>query len=317
MPIFALFFAASAMIVTVLVLAVHSHVFGLLTLLVLMPFWLTVTINGGFLAIIVEALCGRIASYWLVLPFVWFAGYFGMVFSERQEFSRLAAEIDTHNAGQKFAFSAHNQVLVFHASTLSMAASHFAREYPLPVTYSWQDQDRRAEYRSVRILPESYCWKAGSGVSSSGIESRRPRLSRRQFRRVTGICEGVIFREEPVLPTVTILARASSRTAPPFPAQLRDIVLSDDSQGRSATLRSGRADLLTWFPLPFMLCDFTQSKPRCDPQFLRTAHTFGGTGEQRHAEFDLIARVLGLKPSYAEERAAEIAQTRLDLPHLR
>lgn len=317
MPIFALFFAASAMIVTVLMVAVHSQVMGLLTLLLLMPFWLAVTINGGFLAIIVEALCGRIASYWLVLPFVWFAGYFGMVFSERQEFSRLAAEIDTHNAGQQFAFSPDNQVLVFHGSTLSMAASHFAREYPLPVTYSWQDDGRRAEYRSVRILPEPYCFKGGTGISSSSIESRRPRLNRRRFHRVNGICEGVIFREEPVQPTVTILARASSRTAPPFPAQLRDIILSDDSQGRSATLRSGSADLLTWFPLPVMLCDFTRSNQSCNPQFLREAHTLGGTGEQRYAEFDLIARVLGLKPSYAEERAAEIAQTRLDLPQIR
>lgn len=94
-------------------------------------------------------------------------------------------------------------------------------------------------------------------------------------------------------------------------------MLSNDSRSVSANLRSGSADLLTWFPLPIMLCDFTWSNPRCDPQFVRMARTLGGSGEHRHAEFDLIARVLGLKPSYAEERTAEISQTRPDLPQIR
>src|SRR4051812_31911071 len=86
---------------------------GFFLMLVLAAFWSVLLVNAAMIGTAVEALSGRVARWWLVLPVAFYGGYFAVVAQDHATLRTLMAAYDAANARVTIPFEPARQALAF------------------------------------------------------------------------------------------------------------------------------------------------------------------------------------------------------------
>jgi hypothetical protein len=290
---------------------------GIFLMMVAAPFWSVATINIGFVSLAVEILTGRISFAWVAAPLIWFGGYASAAYVSHQRAADLDAQIRAGNARQQVAFVSDRQALVFsgRSSDLSSAPSHFVREYRVPVAYELTTSRKSRSYRATRVMADPVCETVKTDASyraanihvtwfhhGGGIRARR--------ELVRGLCM-ISSPEEPNLPALLVEAKQERHAEALVPHTLTRMNITA-ADGQSVELVSGRAEVLSWLPKPYMGCFLNSGAARwqCDAGFWRTSVPLGGDSAYG-GSLDVVARSLGLERAFAADRRDEIAAVQL------
>lgn len=182
---------------------------GIFLMFVLAMFWSVVTINLGFLSLLIEVPSRGLSKAWLALPIAWFGGYAGLAYLSHQLAAILDQELRTANAAQHVAFEAERQSLVFDSKShqLSVAAHHFVQNYRLPVAYQTNAGNRELTHRALRVVADPLCQTVRTDPAFSAADVR-----------VSPVYEGPGYFGRPVVKGICVL------TAPEEPGGPRVLV---------------------------------------------------------------------------------------------
>jgi hypothetical protein len=283
----------------------------------LAPFWSVVTINLGFLSIVIEVLARYVSPLWLVLPIAWFGGYLGAAFISHQQAARLDAELRGINASQHVTFQADAQALVLDGRSphLSGGPEHLVRSYRLPVAYTPNSGSKSATHRATRILPEALCSRVrgnpsyrAAGVFISSF-SEPGTGARTRWAPVKGLCSASMP-EDPQLPATFVEAKREKPSGLLTPFTLTRVTIYQGGQV-AAKLVAGHAEVLDWRPMPLMGCGLISARAswECFAGFWRTTVGVGGNGAYGGATIEAVAGSLGLEKAFAADRREEIEAT--------
>lgn len=245
--------------------------------------WSIVTINAGFIAIVVDRLRGAVPAWLLVAPALWFGGYLTAAVIDQFRVADVQRGINAQNAGVSVPFDPERHSLVGGPNT--DIAQRLARAYSIPVAYD-QFGGSGAELRSVRIYSYEVCDLVRndkalirSGIHVMGVKAPGSQTNNEcQLRRA----------EQPPLPPYTVSAVARQGQQPG--TRFVDHVLTTPD-GVSAKVVSGTTSALPWIPMPILGCGLGQGKWVCRQDFMRMPAYLDTDVNGA----DAVARAMGLK----------------------
>lgn len=273
---------------------------GIFLMFMMAPFWSVVTVNIAMIAMIGEALTGRLARAALAIPALYFGGYIAAASASHLELWWLRAEIAAANAPVKVAFEPFRDALVLSGPEAKNLSSGFVRGYAIPVVYEANTNFPTAAHLSRRVSGPTGCAQvrsmrngAAAGVFAAGFHDKG--------RFVEGRCE-IQQPEDPVGPAYKVDAISSKRDEILLPRIELSISIHPPDGGR-VKLRAGYAAPLKWLPMPAMGCGLNSgaAKWQCFASFLRDGFTplVVDPGEPA---VSVVARAIGLVRSPASSR---------------
>jgi hypothetical protein len=276
---------------------------GIFLMFMLAMFWSVLLINAGMIGIAYEALTGRVARVWLVVPLLFYGGYWLAAANDHKILRDLGQSYDAANAKVRVPFDARQQALVFEDAS---ADGGYVQNYNLPVMYA-RDSNFPEGARSIRMMSQEICRR---------VAESRPLREAKVY--TFGFQDGDILRsakigirfcdltmpERPALPTVTV-SKAEAKTFVGTLPVTQAITLVRTPEGRIYKLLGGVAAPLKWLPMPAMGCGLISSSAswKCEATFLRDGFTpiVSGTG-QFGRDAAVLARALGLALVLPENR---------------
>jgi hypothetical protein len=243
-------------LVTGLVFAFQAApVAGDVMVLLLAPLWSILLVNIGFVAIAHEALSGKVARAWVILPAIWFGGYLALLGHETMTLSRVRHEVSMANARVHASFDPKTGSLIVehgfgaNADAEEGGAVWFLRSYGLPVVYAPSDLHEGASHMAFRrAIPEACRLVELRHYARTAGISLLPGHGQPEAPCVVGIPE------DPTGPSVRVINASSIVNE----GGLHTIASSSrivQPEGPVLTVRGGQARMLGWFPLPVMGCD--------------------------------------------------------------
>lgn len=257
---------------------------GIFLMFLMAPLWSVVLINTGFLAMIFEAIMGLIPRWAIIIPLLYFAGYYTeavlqhievrreiMAFSSRPidriKFDPKDTAINVDLSGDEIG---HDLITLYNVPT---------------VTRGGTDKDGLSDV--YRLKPE--CKPDQTGTPS--------RPDRNEFQRRSLVFDPCIAhdRETYTGPMVSIKLSEDETTRNNPMAANRIVLTAPD--GNHVTIDNGWYSPLSWLPMPIIGCGLNDQPPawKCVANFnhdripvLRSAN---GVGSPTAA----VAQVLGLK----------------------
>lgn len=233
-----------------LYLAQMLPILGLGLMLFGASLWSIVIINAAFVGTAVEATLGLVSRWWLLAPIIWFGGYGIYAIQQHRDLRALKTEISHSNAEVRIPFDPSSEQLVFNET---QGSASFVNNFDVPVVFTRTDNKNGIHHRSHRLAKTEVCSairnardRSGSRIYTLGILDYPSSRLDPHFCNISQL-------ENPSLPVLTI-----STVETPF--QYRSIggrltittaVLPD---GRQFILRTGRASIVPWFPMPVMGC---------------------------------------------------------------
>ena len=278
---------------------------GIFLMVMLAMFWSVLLINAGMIGIIFEAATHRVSRWWLVLPTVFYGGYYAVALSEHIMLARLGASYQAANSTISIPFDYSRQVLVLRGDNWGDV---LVTSYGLPLQYE-ATGTTHATYRSIRLAPRPMCARIED--SDALIEA-----GFRQNKIYDG--SGLSLADRTVDARVCVLTAPGGPKQPTVTAErleerdlygsmpikrVRTFVRAAD--GGRFELLGGRAAPLSWFPLPVFGCALVSSVAewQCDALFWRNIFTpilpgrsYGGP------DTSALAKSLGLMMKAPGER---------------
>jgi hypothetical protein len=223
-------------------LNLYLMVFGL-------PFWPSLTINGGLAALVLEVFTRRLNRIWLMVPLAWFGGYSHLAWTDHIALKKLRNEVSFVNAKISTGFDPQIHDLVEDGQS----AGTLVQNYGVSVAFS----QRGESYRSVRMIERNLCDK----VRKSSLSSARIYTS--GFHEESDVIGGGKFEsrfcmlsmsEEPNKPFVrmTSIERKDIYSSIPVTYNYKTITMPD---GKKHTVITGYASSYGWFPKIAMAYD--------------------------------------------------------------
>ena len=290
-------------------LAQHLPIAGVFLMILGAPLWSVVTINLGFLLMVVEAWDGTLPRAAIVLPFLYFSLYAGITIAGHRQLFRLRQEIAQNNQWVHVAFDAKQNDLVVDTtvaggstSPLGKVPENLVEAYDIPVVYGDNGNRRVASHLSYRIVAKKMCDAIGHGdpnvvtlaFQENGVFDSKLCLLRQP--------------EDPQKPVVTVAAGDTVETHDwVLPTRVWTIALTD-AGNRSFTLKGGTAAPFTWLPAPVVGCALDSASPkwRCFAEFERDAYAPLAGENSRNLDHNPntapIAAALGLVATPASSR---------------
>src|SRR5690606_30512056 len=71
---------------------------GIVFMVILVPVWSPVVINAGMVGIGMEALVGRVYRVWLLVPLIFYGGYYGFAINDHFTLTALREAYDEANS---------------------------------------------------------------------------------------------------------------------------------------------------------------------------------------------------------------------------
>lgn len=274
-----------------------------------------------------EAAIGRVSRWWLVVPLVFYGGYWALAAQDHMAMRRLGAAYDAANAKVMTGFDPFRQALAFDEDGGNGDGAWLTQNYGLPVAYSANGNFQEG-FLSHRMIGKEICAKVretptlgaafvtafsfhdGDAICDRKIESRFCTLS---------------MPERPALPLVQV-SRTETKgheTSLPITRVTTRITMPS---GRQLRLLGGHAAPLSWIPMPIMGCGLNSGAPSwdCDAGFWRKGFTPLVSGDTRYSRDNVVlARALGLKrvsiterrggdPALVLEKMAKVEQATLE-----
>jgi len=286
---------------------------GIFLMFVLAPFWSVPLINLGFVGIAAEAVFRRVSIWWLILPILWFGGYWLAVGIEQAGLGSERERLRASNDSIELRFDPARQDLVMVADTLDMSnpVSHVIQHFEVPVVYSLDANASPTGYRARRIVPRSFADQfrdhhySGAGISLDVVYEQGP-----YGPRISEDLRVIVYPEEPARPAVKIrTGRAVEGRLGTSPVTYRHADLLNTDGNPAGRLIHASASPLPWVPMPVIGC-FLLSGPgkwECAAEFYRPnivpLTTEDGGERGRDPLGELIGRALGLRSVPAKERS--------------
>jgi hypothetical protein len=281
--------------------------FGFMLMILLAPMWSVVLINAAAISAGVEAVTGRISPVFAVVPLLWFGGY-GVYYSKEQnDLASLKQQTQAANAATVVPFSKQKHSLVFEKES-----SGLITKYDIPVTYSYDLRNKRAEYRATRLANTSICktnWNnktyRDAGIDFSGFHDDVGIGVKKNFVRDMCLISTPAI---PTLPLVRVNSFEEESKSGLLPVKFITAVIKMPNRNEHQ-IRYGFASPLKWFPLPMMGCVYPlmgSGKEECGFWFMRDSWVpiVEGTNSKFDGSDAAIAAALGLKPVDPKNRKA-------------
>lgn len=286
---------------------------GIFLMFALAMFWSVFLINAGMIGIAWEVFTGKVGKAWLILPALYFGGYYLAYGWERLELGRVKAELAAQNVGKQLRFDPDRQDLVFEKGKGEMHPGLA----PLLETHAL---GRFFEKGKVHFIgtPDACKVARGALAQSSGIHAlglSRPRKPKAQQTPNPGanLC-AIMAPGIPERPVVRIINDQSKERRGPLPVTVMTFTLRDEAGGQEVSVRSIRAASLAPFPMPIIgyalnsgapawegFAGFARRRPQTLPAF--------GPQDPPPSEVDILARALALEPLSDPQARAVGAET--------
>jgi hypothetical protein len=278
----------------VIVLMQFPPVIGVFLMMFAAPFWAGPLINLGMIGIAFEAIIGRVWRIWLVLPVLFYGGYWATVVTEQVALSELTASYDAANAKVRIQFDPDRNALVFEDE---LWEEKLIKYYDFPVEYR-TSKNVPEGYQSTRIVDRTVCdqvWNS-PGLMAAGID-------------VTGGLENhslclLSMPERPQFPITRISEESDLVKVGTLPVR-RQRTLVTTPDGKQFDLLGGDASPLSWWPMFVAGCGLISAGApswTCAAQLTRT-FTPIVSGEGKYSrDSDVLARSLGLKRIPIQDR---------------
>lgn len=276
---------------------------GIFLMLLMAPFWSVLLVNLGFIGIAIEAATGRVSRLWLILPVVFYGGYWVIAVQDRLVLRELAASYDAANARIVIGFNPRREAIAFQGED---NGAWLTQNYALPVSYS-MNANVPEGYLAHRMIASSVCAKVRENPASQaafvhtfGFHDDAPIAAGKMETRFCLLS----MPEKPDLPLVRISRQEAKETVSTLPVTLVKTTISMPA-GPSFQILGGFAAPLSWIPRPVMGCGLNSGAPswNCGAGFSRDSFTPIASGHTRYRrEAEALARALGLEPVAIEER---------------
>jgi len=276
---------------------------GIFLMFALAMFWSVLLVNAGMIGIAVEALTGRVALWWLVLPIAFYGGYWGVTARDHATLRALTASYDAANARVTIPFDSARQALVFEKDE---GGPWLTQNYALPVAYS-VNANFPEGFRSHRMMDSKVCARIretpalqAASVHTFGFHDGDAIADRRMEGR---FCD-LSMPEQPEHPLVRVSRKEEKLLEGWLPVtRITTTVTMPD--GRPFLLLGGVAAPLSWMPMPVMGCALNSGGPswNCQAAFWRHGYTPIVSGHtQFNRDLFVLAQALGLKPVAIADR---------------
>lgn len=274
---------------------------GIVFMVILVPIWSPVVINAGMVGISMEALVGRVYRVWLLVPLIFYGGYYGFAINDHFTLTALREAYDEANSKVDLPFDPERQALVLE----NEPPSWFVANYALTVAYSASANDPES-FRSSRLIEDSVCDEVREmrslvteGIQVSGFYDGEDIGSRALETRFCSLS----MPETPDLPRVRVRREESEVVESRLPVR-RVITTIETPDGRTYDLKGGTASPLLWLPMPIALCTLDDDEGwACDWGFWRNSPKPIVSGTTQYSrDLLVLARALGLKPVAQSER---------------
>ncbi|WP_092155849.1 hypothetical protein [Bosea sp. CRIB-10] len=277
---------------------------GIYLMVFMAPFWSVFLVNAGSIGIAAEAATGRVSRWWLIVPALFYGGYWIVAAQEHLMLRKLSASYVSANAQVAVDFDSERQALVLEGNDGSGDGPWLTQNYALPIVYS-VNANVPEGYLSNRMLDQAVRAKLGPATMAAsvfcfGFSDERPNGYPKSEARFCTLS----MPERPTLPQIRVSRRQETLQDGSLPVtRVTANIATPD--GRNFQILTGHAAPLNWFPMPVIGCALISSAPSwsCSASFSRNRFTpiISGSSRHRH-DTETLARALGLKPVAIPER---------------
>lgn len=269
-------------------------------------------INAGLIGLTIEALSGRVARAWVMVPATLYAAFYGITAYEHFKLIELREGYLEANARVEVPFSKSDQALVSVGQNLS---SRLINDYDLDAFYTKEDRESPL-YRSTRTIPKGVCDRARD-IRASLIPTAtfsRIEIGNRSWRRQYDqeYCAFSVV-ESPRTPEVLVRTNTTKAVIGLLPVNKVSTEIITP-EGEVYKVRNGSVSRLTWYPWPVVGCAPTQGGLSCFAFLWRERNVpiISSDNNLSQREADLV-RALGLKRRpESEQRPSQVPQFVLD-----
>lgn len=272
------------------------------------PYWVTVLINLGFLAMAREAFAGVLSAAWLLGPILWFGGYGILTWRSHHEADVLAAQVEAFNAGKRLPFDPTRQALVIERGDIvESLSSELTQAFDLPAAYEPNPGLTMARHIATRLGAGDVCGRLRSDQRYEAAYIRVFSLfegeAGEKRKPVRGMCQ-IDMPQDPVLPVVTLSATTRHASSALLDYTIDTRSLHDAQTGAAVAVQTAAAAPLSWWPLMKIGCfpEDLAMRWNCFAEFDREPMRALG----RDA-VSLVADTLGLARAPASSRSDKVA----------
>lgn len=270
---------------------------GIFLMFVGASFWSIALVNCGFVGVGVEALLGRVRRLWLVLPILYFGGFYLVYAIEQVSLARLTAELTDWNAKKSISFDSSMQDLVIEGGTGDSFTIPYSLIPHFGLPRAFEDQKvhflgnaeactlvrRDGDYRIAGI---SSSWFYGDGDIGT-------------LKRVSDYCL-ISAPAQPDRPVVRVKNDQATERHFSLPVRINRYRIRDEALNKEVEVRAGRATPLKPFPMLQMGCYLNSGEGSwdCFAGFMRgRSVSISPDGQNSAGMAGVVAAALGLKQS--------------------
>jgi hypothetical protein len=267
--------------------------------------WPILLLNFGFIGIALEVFMKRIHWFWLVLPMLWFGGYFAFALMDHTAVARLQNEIALHNDTISFPFNVESDALILDGNR---DATDLIEDYRLPVVFVKAPGKSSDNFNSARLADRSICDLIRfnpafreAGFDMRSIRNRADRTNSLTFNQ--NLCV-VWVPEKPAGKSMTVDKEPTEAKAGNLPVELSQLIVKSEANSQFQLLY-GKARPLSWWPKPILGCGLNSGGASwdCFSEFGRDEVVLAAQKSRKYDVVpDLIADALGLEFTLPKER---------------
>lgn len=274
-------------------------------------FWSILTVNLAFLLVVVDCKLGRLPYWFLIIPIIWFGGYWSAHLIGQQQVQAFSDQANAAGVNRRIAPLANDEDIIIESRPMSaLRAKDIIEKYDLSVVYERvPDENKCGPIQSVRLQP-SGCGELSNqqiAVSTDNNAGCKPILSpvseysisKRETRLLKGIC-AISEQKNPDRNVVRVSVSATEGVLSRFLLGGTAQTIKIERDTSTASIISGTLKPLPWFPAPILGCILGQCVVEFDrPKEVRLGALYQ-IDDQNAAE--RLAGILDLKRTLVSER---------------
>ena len=269
---------------------------GVFLMIVGAAFWSILLINLGVLGIGLEAVTGKVSRLWLVVPLLYFGGYYWLYSREQAALTALRSEYARFNEGKSLPFDVQNQDLVIGAreNEAVLSPSSFVPHYGL--ARAFDSNGRMAllgDPEACAMLRGNDAYRS-AGIYQGSFDRNAPKPKRHS---TPGLC-AISAPGHPDRPVVRVIGESSKSVHNRMPVTTQTFRIRDETSGRATSVKSAFAGPLKRFPMPVMGCALNSGGGSwdCFAGFMRdSVNPIVPVGRKYRGGTVVVAKALGLE----------------------
>ena len=290
------------LLITVIVLILQWIPFTGIFLMMMAIVWPAFLIGAALICMIFEARNGAIPRTMIVLPIVYFGGYFFLLCSEYYMQYKIKNEIEKHNNTVSIKFDKDKDALFVN----KYQVNNLLTKYDISRVYSPKHATKSIPhpYRVNFIAKQDLCSEAHKtgknyGFRTDSVKSynkiKDDSLYSRMGKSVRGVCL-ISYPESPKKPIYKISYKDKKENSFLLPHRIREILITAPN-GEEYILKGGFYKPLRWYPLFMSGCGLNSAKAKweCGASILRKTFSVSFNDKQG-GDIAAIALAIGLKP---------------------